>query len=363
MKKKENNTDKYASGMIARQTFYAKQIEEEFDQTVDELLKLLRRSHLDPDHQFLFSKQSQAIRDEVTAKLRKLYSVTYLLIKSGIMTEFEFANKSCDLMIQSLFGKDFDSELCARWFQRNREAVDQFFARTQAVGGLNLSQRVWKYTSDLRTEFESAVTVAMGEGKSAAEMSRDIRKYLRNPDKLFRRVRDAKGKLHLSENAKKFHPGQGVYRSSYKNAMRLAVTETNAAYRAADEDRWQRMDFVLGYEIKLSKQHKVKDICDDLKGKYPKQFKFTSWHPHCHCYVVPILCTKDEIRKMNEAILQGNDPSTVKLQGAIADVPNQFKKWISDNEERIKKASVLPYFIAENFKNGNIDKGLRFKTK
>ena len=27
--------------------------------------------------------------------------------------------------------------------------------------------------------------------------------------------------------AQAFHPGHGVYRSSYKNALRLAATETN----------------------------------------------------------------------------------------------------------------------------------------
>ena len=30
--------------------------------------------------------------------------------------------------------------------------------------------------------------------------------------------------------------------------MRLTRTETNIAYRTADQDRWQRMDFVVGSE-------------------------------------------------------------------------------------------------------------------
>lgn len=361
--KKKIIKDKYAEGMFVRQQIYAQNVKDLFDKTVTELLDLVRQCDLDPEHQFLFEKQSKRISSEATKKLRELYSLTYWQIKSGILTEWELANKSCDIMIQTIFGKNFDSKMCARWFDRNKEAVDQFFKRTQAVGGLNLSQKVWKYTSGLRTELESAVTVAIGEGKSASEMSREVRKYLRDPEKLFRRVRDSKGKLHLSENAKKFHPSRGVYRSSYKNAMRLTVTETNAAYRAADEDRWQRLDFVIGYEIKKSNAHKTEDVCDLLCGKYPKKFKFTAWHPQCHCYVVPILCSLDEMSKMNEAILQGKDPASVKLQGEIKDVPKVFKQWISDNEDRIKKASVLPYFIAENYKNGNIDKGLRFKTE
>ena len=68
-------------------------------------------------------------------------------------------------------------------------------------------------------------------------------------------MKGADGKLALSKNAKAFHPGQGVYRSSYKNAMRLTLTETNAAYRLADQDQWQRMDFVVSMRVHKSKNH------------------------------------------------------------------------------------------------------------
>ena len=107
-------------------------------------------------------------------------------------------------------------------------------------------------------------------------MARDLKQYLKHPDKLFRRVRDERGILHFSKNAAAFHPGQGVYRSSYQNARRLAVTETNMAYRTADHERWQNLDFVVGIEIHLSSNHTCKgrdgkpyrfeDICDQLQG-------------------------------------------------------------------------------------------------
>ena len=95
-------------------------------------------------------------------------------------------------------------------------------------------------------------------GKSAAAMTRDLRQYLQHPDKLFRRVRDEHGLLKLSQAAKDFHPGRGVYRSSYMNARRLAATETNIAYRTADHLRWQKMDFVVGIEIVLSNNHTIR---------------------------------------------------------------------------------------------------------
>ena len=78
-----------------------------------------------------------------------------------------------------------------------------------------------------------AIDVALGDGVSAAAMSRTVRKLLNNPTALFRRVRDKNGQLRLSQNAKNYHPGRGVYRSAYRNALRLTATETNMAYRTA----------------------------------------------------------------------------------------------------------------------------------
>ena len=128
--------------------------------------------------------------------------------------------------------------------------------------------------------------------------------YLKQPDKLFRRVRDEHGQLKLSKNAKAYHPGQGVYRSSYKNARRLASTEANIAYHKADEQRWSELDFVVGYEIVVSEHSKRKhDICDDLAGRYPKTFQFSGWHPHCRCHAEPILMTEQEIAANNARIM------------------------------------------------------------
>lgn len=367
--KKDIILDRYAAGMFVRQEIYAQRVKKFYDLAVDRLLALAsQHPDLTADKKFSFA-DNMRVGDETSRVIRSLYSQVYAEIKKDCEAEWEFANLSCDKMIQSIFGwKLKDRSLYARWFERNSEAVDKFFARTQDVGGLNLSQRVWKYTGQLRTEMEAAITVSLGEGASAAQMSREVRKYLKDPDKLFRRVKGSDGKLHLSENAKAFHTGRGVYRSSYKNAMRLTRTETNAAYRTADEDRWERMDFVIGFEVKKSAQHEVRmpkgDICDLLAGKYPKGFKFTGWHPHCLCYVVPILAKENDFIAMQKAILNGNDPRTVDMQAQeIKDVPDNFKKWIAANTDRINAAAVKPYFIAQNYVDGDISKGLVIQNK
>ena len=215
-------------------------------------------------------------------------------------------------------------------------------------------------------------------GKSAATMTRDLRQYLRHPDKLFRRVRDEHGLLKLSQAAKDFHPGRGVYRSSYMNARRLAATETNIAYCTADHLRWQKMDFVVGIEIVLSNNHTIRlqpgektsdlpgqmradgtpkanavrtltDICDTLAGRYPKDFKFTGWHPHCRCHAVTILKTEEEMARDTKRILDGRQPSADSAN-AVTDTPEAFKNWVENNRDRIANGHSLPYFIRDNAK-------------
>ena len=102
-------------------------------------------------------------------------------------------------------------------------------------------------------------------------------------------------------------PRQGVYRSSYKNALRLTATENNMAYRTADHERWNDLDFVIGMEIKLSGNHPIEDICDEMCGVYPKTFKFVGWHPFCRCYAVPKLADEDEFIARQQALIDGEE--------------------------------------------------------
>ncbi len=197
-------------------------------------------------------------------------------------------------------------------------------------------------------------------------MARQLQRYLQHPDMQYRRVRDEHGNLQLSQRAAAFHPGQGVYRSSYKNARRLAATETNIAYRTADHERWQQLDFIVGIEVHLSnnhtclgkdgKPHPFYDICDELKGKYPKDFKFTGWHPHCRCIATTILKTEAEMDADDEAILRGDEPSDPDTsENAVTELPDNFRGWMEANQDRIDRAKSLPYFIRDS--EGMINKG------
>lgn len=288
-------------------------------------------------------------------------------ISNNVDKEWEIAEQSGQELTSDFLRSTYEdvsnapAALQARYFRNNTEAHDAFLART--IGGMGLSERVWRLTAQCRQEMEMAIDIGLGEGQSAQEMSRSIRKYLKEPDKLFRRVRDKHGNLVLSKAALAYHPGQGVYRSSYKNALRLTVTEGNMAYRTADHLKWQQLDFVVGIKIGLSNNHTLNgvpfhDICDELAGRYPKDFKFTGWHPFCRCIATTILMTPEEFKANEDAFLDGKEPA-VRSKNEVNDVPPQFKKWRKENAQKIKSAKSLPYFVRDNeqyFKRGKITK-------
>ena len=293
--------------------------------------------------------------------LRQLHSTTTTAIKKGITLEWEKANDACDKLISSCFGKEvLSSPEFSAWNNRNMAAMNAFTNRTE--NGLNLSKRIWQSVQQLRDEMEIAMTVAIGEGDSAQSISRKVRQYLNDPDLMFRRFRfkkgeDEQGKPIYGRKWKKrikdektgkyrwidydrsdYKTGSGVYKSSAKNAMRVARSETNIAYRRADNERWQQMDFVLGQRIQLSKNHPRPDICDKLQGDYPKDFVFDGWHAQCFCFATPILMDEEEMAKVTAAFLKGEKYTPRGKQ--ITEYPANFKHWVRDNKENILHPAV-----------------------
>lgn len=288
--------------------------------------------------------------------IARLNSEVEAAIVNGVRSEWTLSNNKNNELCRQVFGSLATSlpiHLARRYFSTNESARDAFIVRRN--NGLNLSDNVWRYTNQFKGEIEMALDIGIRSGRSADEISRDVREYLKEPHKLFRRVRDEHGQLQLSKNAAAYHPGRGVYRSSYMNARRLAATETNIAYRTADHLRWQQLDFVVGIEIHLSNNHNCKgvpagkffDICDELKGKYPKDFKFTGWHPHCRCYATSILKSDDELAADNERIMAGEEVSVGSVN-EVSDVPDNFKEWVENNKERAKGWETMPYFVRQN---------------
>lgn len=215
----------------------------------------------------------------------------------------------------------------------NKTALDAFIERK--TKGIKLSKRVWNMKKNTQMFIETALQQGISEGKSAQGISQDLRQYLKNPDTYYRKVRNAKDELKLSRAAKKFNPGQGVYRSPYKNAVRLARNEINKAYRTAERQRYLNNPGVVGYKISLSNNHTLNgkpfvDMCDYLQGTYPKDFVWSGWHVQCRCKMTPILCSEEEFAKLTDTTRKKEYvPKQIKKP------PSAMDKYLAENKDKL----------------------------
>lgn len=259
-----------------------------------------------------------------------------------------------------------------------KTAAATFIAnRLNAKNGLNLAQSVWNYCQQTKAEFEMAMSNVIADGlekgTSAEEVGRRIRQYLNNPDMMYRRYHTVKvlkngqkkdvvtwrrkriidGRVRFVEEPLK-HVGQGVYRSARKNALRVARTEINAAYHKARNGRWANEPFVIGQHIHISPQHdpdEDADICDELEGYYPKDFDWDGWHPQCMCTSDPVMISGEERKQFYKRMLNGENMSGYVSPNSIKDVPDQYKRYIEANGDKIVdafKRGKLAWHLANN---------------
>lgn len=327
-----------------------KSIEELFDTAIKEGARIGETSGFNDQKKPFCLSDYPSVQERINDLMRSIGQGLRVVIETGDREEWMLACEKNDEMVDLITSSTgIPKDIILQWKQPNLEALSAFQQRKSA--GMFLSDRVWRITEQFKQELELALDLGLGEGKSAAALSRDVRKYLNEPNRLFRRVRDKHGVLRLSKAAMAYHPGQGVYRSSYKNALRLTATENNIAYRMADSERWKQIPFVIGIRISIShNSHPVVDICDELQGEYPKDFVWLGWHPFCKCAAVAVMVKDEEFLDYQRKLLAGEDVSKYKFSGKIEDVPDNFKNWVNDNAERIKAAKKQPYFIRDNKK-------------
>ena len=268
------------------------------------------------------------------ARVRKLQErfVSQLggLIMTGTSEEWKRSNLQQDLIVDKVLKAYHTSREDAaneRYYRDNSEALQAFQQRKEQ--GMNLSDKLWDQSQAYREELQDTISAAIERGTDAITLSKQISKYLSDFPAMQRDYKEKYGKASKVQNCE--------YRS-----IRLARSEINMAYRSAEQQRWRQLDFVVGYEIKMSGSHPVHDVCDELAGKYPKDFVWNGWHPNCMCYEIPILKTEEEFYNKNPEARSWEE---------VQDVPEAFNMWVGGNLERIKAAeknSTLPYFLADN---------------
>lgn len=300
------------------------------------------------------------------------YQNSLLCYKSGITDGVALAYNHDEMVIG---GYSVLTDKAIR-VARDTAAATFISNRLKTKNGLNLAQIVWNYCQQTKSEFEMAMsnTIADGikKGSSAEEIGKSIRKYLNDPDMMYRRYHTIKvqkngkkkdvvtwrrrriidGKVCFVEEPLE-KVGMGVYRSARKNALRVARTEINAAYHKARNERWQNEPFVIGQYIHVSPQHNIDDICNDLEGRYPKDFDWRSWHSNCICTSDPITIQGEEKKEFYKRLMAGEDMSNYVSPFAVLTMPEKYNQYIRDNSEAIVKAGMrgkLAWHLQDNTK-------------
>ena len=284
---------------------------------------------------------NQGIESAIDRELLNLESMLYANISAFQKDGWERAErKNDDFISQFIKGMSISSATKDGMFTHSLSAFEALKNDIDA-NGFKLSDRVWNITQQTKSQLEFYLDSGVVAGRNSNGISSDIRQILQNPQKRFRRIRNEKGELVLSQPMKDYHPGQGVYRSAYKNALRTSATTTNTAYRSADYERWSKQDFILGIEIHRSANNRGPcKICDAMVGKYPKTFKFTGFHPFCICFATPITMEPE-----NFADFLLND--TVSKEQVITDIPQGAKDFVIENKDGLQSA----FWYKDNFTN------------
>lgn len=315
-----------------------------FDEAIKEALKIYGAIGLTKGV-FRFSDYPQ-VRDRVNKWFAKFANDLQVNIDRSTTEAWYMSQKKNDALIKEISRiTGIKQTKLGYTGEMNLNALKSF--QTRREGGLRLSQRIWKQARQAKNEIEQAIGGGIANGDSAAKISRDLRNNLNEPERLYRRVRDKNGNLQLSAKARNYSPGQGVYRSSYKNALRVSRTETNMAYRTADYSRWQGLPFVVGIEIRLSNNPNRCDLCVAIAGKYPKNFFWRGNHPNCRCSAVPIMLTPDEYDLLEDAQLNDKD-ITLNSKNEVSKVNPAAIEWFEKNKEKLANYASLPNFIADN---------------
>ena len=338
-KPKIPNQKKKYQELNGRLNRYVALVEQIYDTLNLEAAKAVSRTKYSPDSDkpFKWSDYPQTKKQIDDIQKHFVEDINATIYRSTT-EEWKNSNEAQDLIANKVlkaYNAQVDKEKYKVLYQTNSDALKAFQNRKDK--GLNISAKLWKQSMIYKEELEAAISCAIQKGTSAVTLSKQISKYLLDFPLLQKDYKDRYGSAEHIQDCE--------YRS-----IRLARSEINMAYRTAENERWKQMDFVVGYEIKLSSSHHSRmphgDICDTLAGKYPKDFTWTGWHPNDLCYKVPILKTEEEFWEWDGR----SDVSTESIN-EVKDVPDEFKKWVLENQQKIEKAwkrNTLPYFLRDN---------------
>lgn len=168
----------------------------------------------------------------------------------------------------------------------NTQVVEAIWARTK--NGMKLSDRIWQVSENAGNAVRDLIQESVAIGQDAVKTARMLERYVRN------------GVNTLAAeypNMMKRMKGRVPKDISYE-ALRLARTETTAAFGEGAIAAARVTPSYKGIKWTLSKAHPLEDICDTLAevdgwglgpGVYPPgEEPMYPAHPQCLCVLIPI---------------------------------------------------------------------------
>lgn len=312
------NQKKAYKDLSKRLNTYTRKVLAIYEVLSKESAKIATSTDYDGDGEFSFADYPKTSK-KVDAMLDYYYNNMRALVYSGISNEWKNSDTLQDLLAKRViktFTRKIGNAKKKAYYEHNNAAKKAFIERK--VKGLNLSQRIWNQRDDIKEALEKCLSTGIEKGMSAVKLSKKVSKYLNDYPSL---AKDYK---------KKFGKAVAIQNCEYRSA-RLARNEINMAYRSAEQERWAKMDYIKGKEIKTTNNttHKS-DMCDFLAGIYPKGFCWTGWHVNCMCYAIPVIISEEDY-------WSGKQSSVT--------IPQNFTDWIKDNEDKVQKSSYLTQYV------------------
>jgi len=329
------------------------EIEKDFSEKTDKLIERLREQNYQID------KQTEEL-------LRELAEELYHKITTLITHVVNAVNKTAKLQKDALALKIAEEVINHRWddglklSERFWDFSQQAMARLKNTimegirydNGVKALMYKLQYTIEALEQQEFAIVLkeqlpkwlkefeestrglmVNAESRQAWEkIKRKIEKYVEKRSKegtyyagrqLLKEIEEAlqEGKMELVDKAVKWW----VYDKQLYRLKTIVWTETAHAYLKATVELTKDEEEIIGYQWRLSRSHPRPDICDVYanvdyglgKGVHPKnKLPRLPAHPHCMCYLVPVVRRKGMEEKAKptipESVLESWAPKWLK---------------------------------------------------
>lgn len=335
------------------------EIEKDFSEKTDKLIDRLKEQNyqIDKQTEALLRKLAEELYHKITALIKHVVDAvnkTAKLQKDALAMQIaqEIINQRWDdgLKLSERFW-DFSQQAMARLKNTIMEGIRYdhgvkalmyqmqytIEALEQQEFAIVLKEQLPKWLKEFEESTKGLLVNA--ESRQAWEkIKRKVEKYIEKRSKegtyyagrqLLKEIEEAlwEGKMELVNKAVKWW----VYDKQLYRLKTIAWTETAHAYMKATVELTKDEEEVVGYQWRLSRSHPRADICDVYatvdyglgRGVHPKdKLPRLPAHPHCMCYLVPVVRRKG---------MEEKDKPTIPESALESWAPKWLKEYAEKN--------------------------------